>query len=311
MMHGLPLAWAKFERKNVPGLGWRLSVTGQNDLVGGTWAESTTETQITFAEPGWYLVVVQTDTGRELTELELVTPTTWALNTMGRWRKAVIVQPINVVPAANGLTDPVVTMLNRQWQPHERVSMAWPIQTTTKNQAVKWRFLSGQTPGQHSMVAYVWRLADFAAALGPNTQDANRLLDAPQVAGLAVRTTEQPNPNKWYSPPYKWTHRITEMGSDPTNAVTWSPKCSHDYTHQLVVGYKCAVPNIVGFFRIKVFSQLGNVLANQRVSYKPTELEYSVALARRAANDRITTVEISEFDNGDLFDVWARLNVTD
>jgi hypothetical protein len=85
----------------------------------------------------------------------------------------------------------------------------------------------------------------------------------------------------------------------------------HDYTHQLVVGYKCAVPNIVGFFRIKVFSQLGNVLANQRVSYKPTELEYSVALARRAANDRITTVEISEFDQGDLFDVWARLNVTD
>ena len=98
-MHGLPLAWAKFERKNVPGLGWRIAITGQNEIVRATYAENANRSQLTFAEPGYYLVVVQTDTAQAQTELELETPTDLALNTLGRWIVGSIVQPISVVPA--------------------------------------------------------------------------------------------------------------------------------------------------------------------------------------------------------------------
>lgn len=310
-MHGLPLAWAKFERKNVPGLGWRVAVSGQNDLVGGTWAESASETQITLAEPGWYLVVVQTQTARELTELELLTPTTWATNVLGRWRKAVIVQPVQVIADAAGLADPVTTNLNRQWQPHEHVSIAWPIETTTKNQPVKWRFQSGQTAGQHSMVAFVWRFWSYAAALGPNTQDANRLLDAPQVAGLATRTTAQANPQPWANPVWKWWHRVSATGANAANAVFWLPDCLHDYTHELVLTIRAAGATIGNRPRLQVITQQGNVIQNNLITYKFEELQYAYAFARRAAGDPITRVELTEFDNTDDFEVWAQLNVTD
>ena len=311
-MHGLPLAWAKFERRNVPGLGWRVAVSGQNNLVGGTWAESGSETQITFAEAGWYLVVVQTDTGRELTELELIAPTTWAVSTLGRWRKAVIVQPVQVIADPTGMADPNVTFLNRQWQPHERVSMAWPIQTTTKNQAVKWRHLSGQTAGQHAMVAYVWRLWDYAAALGPNIQDANRLLDAPSVAGLATRTTTELNPNPWYNPVYKWWHRIGATGANAANAIVWLPQCSHDYTHQLILTLRAAGAAITGRVRLTVYDGQNVVLFTGLMAYKNNEeLPYTVAFGRRSLNEQVARVEVTEFDNTDDFEIWGQLNVTD
>ena len=161
------------------------------------------------------------------------------------------------------------------------------------------------------MVAFVWRFWSYAAALGPNTQDANRLLDAPQVAGLATRTTAQANPQPWANPVWKWWHRVSATGANAANAVFWLPDCLHDYTHELVLTIRAAGATIGNRPRLKVITQQGNVIQNDLITYKFEELQYTYAFARRAAGDSITRVELTEFDNTDDFEVWAQLNVTD
>ena len=308
-MHGLPLAWAKFERKNVPGLGWRIAVTGQNEIVRATYAENANRSQLTFAEPGYYLVVVQTDTAQAQTELELETPTDLALNTLGRWIVGSIVQPISVVPAANGLADPTVQTLNRVWMPFERVSMAWPIQTTTADQPVRWRWASGQSSGQHTPTIYAWRFFNYANGIG-KTQDANRVLEAPESIGQVSAVRLSPPKNPWYNPTKLDWYRVT-VGS-AASSLRWNIETLYDYEHLLRVSLR-ATPGsqASGTITVRVLNADGSILYQQDLSYSPAnDSVYSNAFARQV-DFPISAVELINLETTDAFDVRVEFNVAD
>ena len=309
-MHGLPLAWAKFERRNVPGVGWRIAVSGQNEVVRGTYAENANRSQITFAEPGFYLVVVQTETAQAQTEIELETPTELALNTLGRWRVGGIVQPISVVPVANGLADPAVQTLTRAWMPFERVSMAWPIQTTTADQPVRWRWSSGQTAGQHTPTVYAWRFFNYAGGI-QKTQDANRVLESPTITGPAAAVRLDPPQNPWYNPTKLDWYRVT-VGSAQTR-LRWDVETLQDYEHLLRVTIR-ATPGTQasGSVAVRVFDSTGAIVHLQDLPYsQPNESVYSNTFARRPTGPRLTALEIIKMEPTDAFDVRVEFNVTD
>lgn len=310
-MHGLPLAWAKFERRNVPSVGWRIAVSGQNELVRGTYQENANRSQITLAEPGYYLVVVQTDTARAQTEIELETPTALAINTLGRWNVGGIVQPINVVPAANGLADPVVNTLTRQWMPFDRVAMAWPIQTTAADQPVRWRWASGQTAGQHTPTIYVWRFFNYAGGI-QKTQESNRaFLEAVSVGDFVVVRLDPPT-NPWYSPTLADWYRITTPTANLTNLLRWTVETLHDYTHKLrLITRATPLSGASGDILFRVFDATGANIHEQAALYGATETVYEVNFARRAAGQQIDRVEIFKVDTDDALDVRVELNVTD
>lgn len=306
-MHGLPLAWAKFERKNVAGVGWRVAISGQNEIVQGTYSEGSGRAQLAFAEPGFYLVVVQTETGRAETEIELETQTALAINTLGRWKVGGIVQPIQVVPAANGLADPFVQNLTRQWMPFERVSMAWVVETTNKNQAVRWRWTSGQTQGQHTGTVYAWRLFNYAGGIQKN-QDADRLFvplqtSTPNITATPTETT----PNVWYNPVFRQWYLVE---CNAAGQIFWEPDCFYDYAHELVVNVKIAEGN-AGFkgFKLYVDSQQTQQIIEIGVNYS-LDNTYTATFPRRAPGHAITRVWAS-VGNGSKFYIWAKLNVTD
>jgi hypothetical protein len=309
-MHGLPLAWAKFERKNVPGLGWRIAITGQNEIVRATYAENANRSQLTFAEPGFYLVVVQTDTAQAQTELELETPTDLALNTLGRWIVGSIVQPISVVPAANGLADPTVETLNRVWMPFERVSMAWPIQTTTADQPVRWRWASGQSSGQHTPTIYAWRLFNYAGGIG-KTQDPNRVLEAPEAIGQVSAVRLNPPQNPWYNPTKLDWYRVTVASAQ--TILRWAIETSMDYEHQLRVTIR-ATPGTQasGSVSIRVLDRIGEIVHVQDLPYSTNESVYSHTFARRPfESSRLEALEIINLELEDAFDVRVEFNVAD
>lgn len=306
-MHGLPLALAKFERKNIAGVGWRVAISGQNEIVGGTYSEGSGRAQLAFVEPGYYLIVVQTETGGAETEIELETQTALAINTLGRWRPGGIVQPVNVVPAANGLADPFVQNLTRNWMPFERVSMAWVVETTTANQAVRWRWTSGQAQGQHTGTVYAWRLFNYAGGIQKN-QDADRLYVPLQTStpNITVTPTETTS-NVWYSPVFRQWY-LVECAAN--GQIYWEPECLHDFAHELVVRVKIA-PGNANFtgFKLYVDSQQTQEIFEIPTSYV-TESTYTQAIASRAAGDPITRV-LAQLGNGSKFYIWAKLNVTD
>ena len=309
-MHGLPLAWAKFERKNVPGLGWRIAITGQNEIVRATYAENANRSQLTFAEPGFYLVVVQTDTAQAQTELELETPTDLALNTLGRWIVGSIVQPISVVPAANGLADPTVETLNRVWMPFERVSMAWPIQTTTADQPVRWRWASGQSSGQHTPTIYAWRLFNYAGGIG-KTQDANRVLEAPEAIGQVSAVRLNPPQNPWYNPTKLDWYRVTVASAQ--TILRWTIETSMDYEHQLRVTIRSTPgTQASGSVSIRVLDRIGEIVHVQDLPYSTNESVYSHTFARRPfESSRLEALEIINMELEDAFDVRVEFNVSD
>lgn len=310
-MHGLPLAWAKFERKNVAGVGWRVAISGQNEIVQGTYSEGSGRAQLTFAEPGFYLVVVQTETGRDETEIELETQTALAINTLGRWKVGGIVQPIQVVPAANGLADPFVQNLTRQWMPFERVSMAWVVQTTDKNQPVRWRWASGQTQGQHTGTVYAWRLFNYAGGIQKN-QDSNRAFDAAVDVGDFQSLRLDPPKNPWYSPTFEDWYRITTTTASNANALRWNLDCLHDYTHTLKF-FTRATPGSgkTGDLGFRVFDATGTKIHDQAATYGASVAVYEVNFGRRAAGQQIATVEVFKVETTDAVDVRLQINVTD
>jgi hypothetical protein len=311
-MHGLPLAWAKFERKNVPGLGWRIAVTGQNEIVRATYAENANRSQLTFAEPGFYLVVVQTDTAQAQTELELETPTDLALNTLGRWIVGSIVQPISVVPAANGLADPVVQTLNRVWMPFERVSMAWPIQTTTADQPVRWRWASGQSSGQHTPTIYAWRLFNYAGGIG-KTQDANRIWELPTITGPAAAVRLDPPSNPWYDPTKLDWYRVTASATQAGTKLRWEVETLHDYEHLWEVAVRSTPgTQASGSIGFRVLDAMGATIASTTLNYQPpNETFHSQKVDRRSSNQRVAAVEVFDIDQTDACDVRVVLNVND
>ena len=310
-MHGLPLAWAKFERRNVPGIGWRIAVSGQNEVVRGTYSENAKRSQITFAEPGFYLVVVQTETSQAQTEIELETPTELALNTLGRWRVGGIVQPISVVPAANGLADPAVQTLTRAWMPFERVSMAWPIQTTTADQPVRWRWSSGQTAGQHTPTVYAWRFFNYAGGI-QKTQDANRVLESPTITGPAAAVRLDPPQNPWYNPTKLDWYRVTASATQPGTKLRWEVDTLHDFEHLWRVAIR-ATPGTQasGSFKFRVIDAQGSIIHQVDLNYIQTETVYSQKVDRRAAAQRVAALEIQNIKQTDLFDVRVEMNVND
>ena len=310
-MHGLPLAWAKFERRNVPGIGWRIAVSGQNEVVRGTYSENAKRSQITFAEPGFYLVVVQTETSQAQTEIELETPTELALNTLGRWRVGGIVQPISVVPAANGLADPAVQTLTRAWMPFERVSMAWPIETTTADQPVRWRWSSGQTAGQHTPTVYAWRFFNYAGGI-QKTQDANRVLESPTITGPAAAVRLDPPQNPWYNPTKLDWYRVTASATQPGTKLRWEVDTLHDFEHLWRVAIR-ATPGTQasGSFKFRVIDAQGSIIHQVDLNYIQTETVYSQKVDRRAAAQRVAALEIQNIKQTDLFDVRVEMNVND
>jgi hypothetical protein len=311
-VHGLPLAWAKFERRNVPGVGWRIAVSGQNEIVRGTFAENANRSQITFAEPGFYLVVVQTDTAQAQTEIELETPTDLALNTLGRWNVGGIVQPISVVPATNGLADPTVQTLTRAWMPFQRVSMAWPIQTTTPDQPVRWRWASGQTAGQHTPTVYVWRFFNFAGGIG-KTQDANRVLESPTITGPAAAVRLDPPQNPWYNPTKLDWYRVTATANQAGTKIRWDVDTLHDFEHLWRVAIR-STPGTqasggVGF---RVIDAQGSIIHQVGLTYNTqTETVLSQKVERRAAAQRVVALEVFDIEQTDFFDVRVEINVND
>lgn len=310
-MHGLPLAWAKFERVNVPNVGWRVAISGQNEIVRGTFAENGNKTQIAFAEPGWYLVVVQTETARAQTEIELETQTALAINTLGRWNVGGIVQPVNVAAAANGLADPVVQTITRQWMAHERVNMAWLVQTTDKDQPVRWRMTSGQTVGQHTVTVYAWRLFNYSGGIGKIEQPNRAIAAAGAVGDLqAIRLASPTNP--WASPILQDWYRVTTPTANLTNALRWNCDCQHDYTHQLRF-FTRATPGVGsnGDVVFRVFDATGAAIHEQPALYSATETVYTVNFARRLAGQAIAAVEMFKLLTTDFIDVRLELNVTD
>jgi hypothetical protein len=304
------LAWAKFERRNVPGVGWRIAVSGQNEIVRGTFAENANRSQITFAEPGFYLVVVQTDTAQAQTEIELETPTDLALNTLGRWNVGGIVQPISVVPATNGLADPTVQTLTRAWMPFQRVSMAWPIQTTTPDQPVRWRWASGQTAGQHTPTVYAWRFFNYAGGIG-KTQDANRLFEAPETIGAVEAVRLDPPQNPWYNPTKLDWYRVT-VASVQTQ-LRWEMQTLQDYEHQLRITVRSTPgTQASGAVGVRVFDSTGSIVYVQDLPYShPNESVYSHTFARRPNGPLLTALEIIKMEPADAFDVRVEFNVTD
>ena len=313
-MHGLPLGWARFERRNVPSLGWRVVITGQNEFVRGTYAESGDTGQLTFAEAGWYLLVVQTETARKTTEIELVQPTTDAINTLGRWNMATIVQPTVVTAAADGLADPTVTTITREWQPFERVSMAWIIQTTTSNQAVKWRASSGQTVGSQTWTADVWRFHNYAAGVdGQKTQEANRLLaevtQGNNTGGNATVSALTTLKNAYLNPEPVW-HRIAATADNAANRVSFYPRdMLANYTHDVVFTIKTTPgQTATGSPTLTVYSTTGGSMGSVSIPYTATPATYTLAIA--AGANAINEIRISNFGVADKFDVWGRCNVT-
>jgi hypothetical protein len=311
-MHGLPLAWAKFERRNVAGQGWRVAVTGQNELVRGTYRENGTRSQITFAEPGWYLLVVQTETARAATEIELETPTTLAINTLGRWSVGGIVQPIAVTAASNGLADPTVEALTRQWQPFERVSMAWVVETTSKDEPVRWRIASGQTVGQHTLTIYAWRLFNYAGGIQKN-ESPNRVLFAPIAAADVSAVRLDPPLNPWYNPTFEDWYRVTVSSNQTSNTLRWNVETLPDFEHKLQMVIRSMpgtqVSGDVGF---RVFDAAGTKIFERGLPYQPpSQSVYEQTFARRTAGQQIAALEIFKITQTDAFDVRAVLNVTD
>jgi hypothetical protein len=311
-MHGLPLAWAKFERRNVEGVGWRVAVTGQNELVRGTYRENGNRSQITLAETGWYLVVVQTETARAATEIELETPTALAINTLGRWSVGEIVQPIAVTAAANGLTDPAVETLTRQWHPFERVSMAWVVETKDKDQPVRWRIDSGQTVGQHTLTIYAWRLFNYAGGIQKN-ESPNRVLFAPIAAADVSAVRLDPPLNPWYNPTLLDWYRVTASSTQATNTLRWNVETLADYTHKLQMFIRSTPgTTATGDPGFRVFDAQGTNIFETKLLYQtPNQSIYESDFARRAAGQRVAALEIFEIEQTDAFDVRAVLNVTD
>jgi hypothetical protein len=308
-VHGLPLAWAKFERRNVPGIGWRIAVSGQNEVVRGTYSENANRSQITFAEPGFYLVVVQTETAQAQTEIELETPTELALNTLGRWRVGGIVQPISVVPAANGLADPAVQTLTRSWMPFERVSMAWPIETTTADQPVRWRWSSGQTAGQHTPTVYAWRFFNYAGGIG-KTQDSNRVLEAPETIGAVAAVRLDPPRNVWYNPTKLDWYRVA-VGSDATS-VRWNIQTLYDYEHLMRVSIRSTPGSQAsGTITARVLNAEGSILYQKDLSYSPANDTVYTNVFARQIDFPISAIELINLQATDAFDVRVEFNVTD
>lgn len=313
-MHGLPLGWARFERKNVPTLGWRIVITGQNEFVRGTYAESGETGQLTFAEAGWYLLVVQTETARKTTEIELIQPTAEAINTLGRWNMATFVQPTVVTASATGTADPTVDTITREWQPYERVNMAWMIQTTTANQAVKWRASSGQTAGSQTWTADVWRFHNYAGGVdGQKTQDANRLLDAvvqgSNTSGNATVTALATLKNAFLNPEPVW-HRIGATADNAANRVTFYPRdMLANYTHSVVFTiYRTPGQSATGSPTLTVINNAGGTMGSISMPYTSTPATYTINIA--AGANTIQEIRITNFGLADKFDVWGRCNVT-
>jgi hypothetical protein len=313
-MHGMPLGWARFERKNVPSLGWRVVITGQNEFVRGTYAESGDTGQLTFAEAGWYLLVVQTETARKTTEIELIQPTTDAINTLGRWNMATFVQPTVVTAGASGVADPTVTLLTRSWQPFERVSMAWILQTTTANQAVKWRASSGQTVGSQTWTADVWRFHNYAAGVeGQKTQDSNRLLaevtQGNNTGGNATVSALTTLKNAYLNPEPIW-HRIGATADNAANRVSFYPRdMLANYTHDVIFTIKTTPgQTATGTPTLTVFNNVGGSMGTVSIPYNATAATYTLSIA--AGSNRINEIRISNFGVADKFDVWGRCNVT-
>lgn len=321
-MHGLPLAWAKFERRRIDNFTWKMAVSGQNEIVRGTFAERNSPdrtgqdvntSQIQFAEPGWYLVVVQAGTGNATTEIALTSGSvqTWVINPMGRWRAGTIVQPIDVAAAANGQADPVVQVLNRVWQPYQRVSIAWLTQTTAANQSVQWQTTSGELAGFNSLAVYVWRFFNYAGGV-EKMQQPDRLFDPPQAEGNVTVTALRTTANRWYSPVYKLYRSVTATANNPFNKVVWLPECLADYTHTLRVAI-LATPGsgATGSPVVSIYSAANALIGSQALTYNATEAVYTINVGRRAAGQQIARVEIAQINATDAFDVEAQLNVTD
>ena len=294
------------------GVGWRVAVTGQNELVGGTYRENGNRSEITFAETGWYLVVVQTETARATTEIELETPTALAINTLGRWSGGEIVQPIAVTAAANGLADPTVQTLTRQWQPFERVSMAWVVATKDKDQPVRWRIDSGQTVGQQTLTIYAWRLFNYAGGIQKD-EPPNRVLFAPIAAADVSAVRLDPPLNPWYNPTLLDWYRVTASSTQASNTLRWNVETLADYTHKLRMFIRSTPgTTATGDPGFRVFDAQGtNIFETKLLYQQPNQSIYEADFARRAAGQRVAALEIFEIDQTDAFDVRAVLNVSD
>lgn len=312
-MHGLPLAWAKFERRRIDNFTWKVAVSGQNEIVRGTFGENGNTSQIQFAEPGWYLVVVQAGTGNATTEITLTgrSVQTWIVSPTGRWRAGTIVQPISVAAAANGQADPVVQVLNRVWQPFQRVAIAWLTQTTAANQAVQWNTTSGELPGFNSLAVYVWRFYNYAGGV-QKIQEPNRLLDNPQTQGNVIISQKRTTGNPWYSPVFKLYRSVSATATNAANKLVWLPECLPDYTHQLNLAI-LATPGsgATGSPIVAIYSAANALIGLQTLTYNATEAVYTINIGRQLSGQQVARVEISQITVADAFELEAQLNVND
>lgn len=316
-MHGMPLAFAVF-RRFFDG-GGKIGTSGAPDAVGAAYGEEAApEYRIEVAEPGWYYLVVQATTGGDDTEIELISPTAEAINTLGRWLAPDFVQCKSITPDSSGTADPSYTNMTRTWDPFERVAIGWVIRTTIANEAVRFRVESGLATSQTAFEAYMLRLHDWDQPAVQNPNCARFYEEV--VVGTGLTATILPHQtNKYiYSDAWRWRVVVTSVVSGQRLVWNFSEsnaapeiQCLAEYSYDVVVRIVTSPgETATGATTLKIKAQSSGVIQTETLTWNTTEAVYTFPIAPRTTGDAINELSVEGFAAGDKFDIEVALNVT-
>lgn len=311
-MHGLPLAMAVFERKRVSSV-WSIVATGYPEAVGVKYhAEGSGNYTIKLAKAGWFLLVVQAETGGDTTEIELTNSNAETVHSLGRWRKATFAQVDSITVNAAATADPTYTTLTRNWQPFERVAIPFLVRTLADDTNVTFRISSGLSSANQTWVATIWRLHDWNQ---PQVENANCSRFNPSTVN-GVTFTRLPADLHRYL--YSTGYRYRVIGASGGKLVWSFGDVVSSVGNQVLPGFTYTLTvkivtspgeTATGTVTIEVRGTTSGAIDTGTVAYSTTEATYTQTFATRSATDPISEINITA-GAGDKFDVEVALNVT-
>lgn len=311
----MPLAIAVYQRKLVASA-WSIAWTGNPDAVGSSYeSEFNGSYRFKLRYPGWYLLVVQAETRGVETEIELLDHTADTINTLGRWKRGEFSQLDSVTVNTGGTVDPAYTTFNRLWMPYERVSMPFIFETTTPNEAVRFKIASGLSTTSQTFHATFWRFQNFNQ---PQTQSPNccRLPPTALFGAAATLITPTDDLFVYYRIP---RYRVTVgAGVGPQLRfgfiAGWSftdAEVLHGFSYELVIKIVTSPgETATGTVTIGVYAASAGLINSGTQAYNTTEATYTRTFAARTLGDAISEIRISGLTTSDKFDIEVALNVT-